>query len=138
MGCKEIRNKLSDLADEKEMTEEIRAHLASCPECNHAWQYILQTESLIKSEKEEMISPFFITRLEAAIESEYQQESQFYTILKPKLAAFMIVAGMLIGIMLPLVFQGSHESKMEPTQEEFLFFEMTVEPNEMDLLNELS
>lgn len=138
MGCKEIRNKLSDIADEKEMTEEIRAHLSSCPECNHAWQYILQTESLIKSEKEEMISPFFMTHLEAAIESNYEQEAHFYTILKPKMAAIMIVAGMLIGIVLPFAFQVSHESKMKPTQEEFLFFEMTVEPNEMDLLNELN
>ncbi|MBI9061173.1 MAG: zf-HC2 domain-containing protein [Marinilabiliaceae bacterium] len=138
MGCKEIRNNLSDISNEQEMTEEMRAHLSSCPDCNRAWEYILEAENLIKLEKEEKISPFFMTRLEAAIESNHEQEVRFYNIIKPKLAAFMIVAGMLIGIVLPFVFQTSYESKMEPTQEEFLFFEMAVEPNEMDLLNELS
>ena len=138
MGCKETRNKLSDYSDEKELTDEIRAHLLSCPDCNRAWQHILVTESIIESEKEEIISPFFMTRLEAAIESDYQQETHFYNVLKPKLAAVFVVAGMLIGIMLPFVFQATHEQKIESTQEEFLFFEMTVEPNEMDILNELT
>jgi len=138
MGCKEIRNKLSDYSEEAEMTEEMRSHLSSCAACHHTWQYVRKIESLIKSEREEAISPFFMTRLEAAIESNYQQESRFYNVLKPKIAALIVVAGMLIGGILPLAFQESYERKVESPNEEFLFFELTVEPNELNLLNELS
>lgn len=137
MDCKDIKNWLSGYTSESNVTPEISRHFAECPECRQAWQLIEATEKLMDEEKQKTISPFFQTRLEAAIEAEYHKENAFYQLIKPKLAVMLVAAGMMVGIILPLTFGTINTVHPDQPQDEFLFFEMASEPNEMDLLNEL-
>lgn len=135
MDCKKIKNQLSNYSTYTELSDELKIHLSACKGCMHAWQLLQAIEEEIDIEKQERLSPFFITRLEAAIDETNRNESKFYTFLKPKIASVILVAGLLIGILVPTLILPS-KTIDNYTQDEFIFFEMSAEPSEIDILNE--
>jgi len=137
MRCKEVQKQLAHYTTESDFSQVIRTHLLSCDNCLHSWNQLQSVDQLIEVEKNEKIAPFFTTRLEAAIEKNLHQESRLYTILKPKLAVILLMAGIITGLVIPYTFFPTTSYPMETDNSDFLFFEMTVEPNEIDVLNEL-
>jgi len=103
MKCQIVQKKLIFFL-EKELSgtemQAIREHLDSCPDCALFAEEMKKTLSILDSEKNPEINPFFYTRVKAKLES--QMETQGQTMRRPVLirvlqpVAFSII--LLLGV----------------------------------------
>lgn len=105
MKCKESHKSIiflieNDLSQEKESM--LRVHLQQCPACNKLYKEISATYSIINTEKEVDVNPFFYTRLEHKLEnvSIKKNIAVFGNATRKTALGFSMAIGILLGVFL--------------------------------------
>jgi hypothetical protein len=106
MKCETLHNKLiffleGDLTPKEE--EQIKKHLAECPECAGFAKYLKQTLNIIQTERLPEVNPFFYTRLKSKLENQSITPTNTFPfvlwkkILQPAFFSLLLLAGIYTG-----------------------------------------
>jgi anti-sigma factor RsiW len=107
MKCKQLHKKLiffleGDLPQKEK--EQIKKHLAECPECAGFTDDLKKTLNILQSEKSPEVNPFFYTRLKAKMENQAVRDKTqpalrpaLIKILQPALFTLLLLAGIYSG-----------------------------------------
>jgi len=144
MKCQVIHKKLifflEDELSGKEM-QAIREHLDSCPDCALFAEDMRETLSILDSEKNPEINPFFYTRVKAKLVNQDEKESQMMRrpvlvrVLQPLAFSILLLVGVYAGIKFGA--QSAKPGISYTAEQEIIPYlnEMDVEPIEIFLLD---
>ena len=146
MNCKTLHSKLIFFLDgdlpEKEM-EQVREHLAECPDCSAFAEELKKTMSVLQIEKSPEVNPFFYTRLKAKLENQAIKNKRSYSlpvwqrILQPAIFTILLIGGIYSGFKIAEPQKVNREAMAYLEQETIPYLnEMQSEPIETFLMEQ--
>jgi len=100
MNCNDVRENLIDVLAEGQTAPEVLAHLRQCNACTQELEGLRSTMALMDEWEAPEPSPYFLTRLQAHVREERQNEpvrsSIFAWLRKPVMAA-SLAAALIVG-----------------------------------------
>lgn len=141
MKCNKVHNKLIFFVEGELPGEEMQAvqeHLHHCPECALFAEELKLSLSILETEKEPEINPFFYTRVKAKLEKQDEQLLQrrpvFVRVLQPFAFSLILLLAIYGGIKFGA--SSAETGKKLTAQQEMIPYlnEMDVEPLENFLM----
>jgi hypothetical protein len=100
MHCRRIQQRLAQLPTREIPEGELREHLSGCPVCTSAHIRFREIMETVERDRIHEVNPWFLTRLEARLESESTVNIPVVIRLNPILLSLMLLIPLVMGIWL--------------------------------------